>query len=112
MKVLLDECVDWRLLRDLTDHDVKTVKQAGWEKIKNGALLRLAADHFDAFVTVDSNLPHQSSLGSPSTIPTRVRTRTARNAFSGDNQRCRSYRPAGGLRSICLTLMMPEGGGS
>jgi hypothetical protein len=49
MRVLLDECVDWRLLRDLDDHDAKTVKQLGWEKVKNGALLQLAANHFDVF---------------------------------------------------------------
>jgi len=40
MRILLDECVDWRLLRDLTAHEVQTVKQLGWEKIKNGALFR------------------------------------------------------------------------
>jgi hypothetical protein len=61
MRILLDECVDWRLLRDLAEHDVKTVKQLGWEKIKNGALLRLAAEEFDVFLTVDSNLPHQQN---------------------------------------------------
>jgi predicted nuclease of predicted toxin-antitoxin system len=61
MRVLLDECVDWRLLRDLDDHDAKTVKQLGWEKVKNGALLQLAANHFDVFLTVDSNLPHQQN---------------------------------------------------
>ena len=43
MKLLIDECVDWRLLRDLGDHDAETVKQLGWEHVKNGALLRLAA---------------------------------------------------------------------
>jgi predicted nuclease of predicted toxin-antitoxin system len=59
MRVLLDECVDWRLLRDLTDHDTKTVKQLGWEKIKNGALLRAAADQFDVLVTVDKDMPSQ-----------------------------------------------------
>ncbi len=53
MKVLLDECVDWRLLRDLDGHDVKTVRR--WEHVKNGELLRIAATQFDAFVTVDSN---------------------------------------------------------
>jgi len=31
MRLLLDECVDWRLLRDFLDHDAKTVKQLGWE---------------------------------------------------------------------------------
>ncbi len=61
MKVLLDECVDWRLLRDLREHDVKTVKQLGWEKVKNGALLRLAATQFSVFITVDSNLPYQQN---------------------------------------------------
>jgi hypothetical protein len=47
MRVLLDECVDWRLLRDLTGHDVKTARQMGWSELKNGKLLRLTADHFD-----------------------------------------------------------------
>ena len=61
MKLLLDECVDWRLLRDLEEYDVKTVKQAGWENVRNGALLRLAATQFDAFLTVDSNLPYQQN---------------------------------------------------
>jgi len=37
MKLLLDECVDWRLLRDLTDFEVKTVGQMGWAGIDNGA---------------------------------------------------------------------------
>lgn len=61
MKILLDECVDWRLLRDLSAYDVKTVKQLGWEKIKNGSLLRLAESQFHVFVTVDSHLPDQQS---------------------------------------------------
>jgi predicted nuclease of predicted toxin-antitoxin system len=64
MKLLLDECVDWRLLRDLDDHEAKTVKQLGWEKVKNGALLQLAAAEFDVFVTVDSNLPYQQNATS------------------------------------------------
>jgi hypothetical protein len=62
MRVLLDECVDWRLLREMTDHDVRTVKQLGWEHVKNGKLLQLAAAHFDVFVTVDSNLPYQQNV--------------------------------------------------
>ena len=59
MRLLIDECVDWRLLRDLNDYDVKTVKQLGWENVRNGALLRLAATQFDVFLTVDSNLSYQ-----------------------------------------------------
>lgn len=62
MRVLLDECVDWRLLRDLTGHDVKTARQMGWSELKNGHLLRLTAEHFDVFVTVDRNLSFQNKV--------------------------------------------------
>jgi hypothetical protein len=51
--VFLDECVDWRLARDIVGHDVKTARQMGWTTVKNGALLTLASQHFDVFVTVD-----------------------------------------------------------
>jgi hypothetical protein len=62
VKVLLDECVDWRIARDLVGHDGKTARQMGWTTIKNGALLSLAAEHFDVFVTVDQNLFFQQNL--------------------------------------------------
>lgn len=51
MRVLLDECVDWRLARDIVGHDVKTARQMGWTTITNGELLALAAEHFDVFIT-------------------------------------------------------------
>jgi predicted nuclease of predicted toxin-antitoxin system len=78
MKLLLDECVDWRLLRDLTDHDAKTVKQLGWEHVKNGALLRFAASQFDVFLTVDNNLPHQQNAADLDLIVVVLRGRTTR----------------------------------
>jgi predicted nuclease of predicted toxin-antitoxin system len=62
VKVLLDECINWRLARDLVGHDVKTILQMGWAATKNGELLALAADSFDVFVTVDRNLPFQQNL--------------------------------------------------
>ena len=62
MKVLLDECIDWRFARDITDHDVSTVRQMGWAGVKNGELLALATGQFDIFVTLDSNLPYQQRL--------------------------------------------------
>ncbi len=34
----------------------------GWSGIKNGKLLALAATDFDAFITVDKNLPFQQNL--------------------------------------------------
>jgi predicted nuclease of predicted toxin-antitoxin system len=64
VKVLIDECVDWRLARDIPGHSVKTARQMGWTTIKNGELLALAAAEFDVFVTVDRNLSFQQKLGS------------------------------------------------
>jgi hypothetical protein len=56
VKVLLDECIDWRLGRDIVGHEVKAIHQMGWAGTKNGALLALASAQFDAFVTADRNL--------------------------------------------------------
>lgn len=64
MKLLLDECVDWRLSRDLAAHEVKTARQMGWTTVKNGDLLALAAQEFDVFITVDRNLGFQQNLPS------------------------------------------------
>ena len=65
MRILLDECVDWRLARDIAGHEVKTARQMGWTTIKNGELLALTAKEFDVFVTVDRNLAAQQN---PSTF--------------------------------------------
>ena len=62
MKVFVDECVDWRLERDIVDHEVKTAREMGWLTIKNGELLALAASEFEVFVTVDRNLSFQQNL--------------------------------------------------
>ena len=60
--MLLDECVDWRLGRELAPHEVKTARQMGWTTLKNGELLDLASAHFDVFVTVDRNLSFQQDI--------------------------------------------------
>jgi predicted nuclease of predicted toxin-antitoxin system len=62
MRVFLDECVDWRLSRDIIGHETKTAREMGWTAIKNGDLLALAAQDFDVFVTVDRNLAFQQNL--------------------------------------------------
>lgn len=64
MKILLDECVDWRLGRDLIGHDVRTVPQAGWASLTNGELLRRAQEAFEVFLTTDQNLEHQQNVDS------------------------------------------------
>lgn len=53
MRVLLDECVPRQLTNDLSGVEVRTVRDEDWAGVKNGALIDLAAAHFDAIFTVD-----------------------------------------------------------
>ena len=64
MRVLADESVPRRFARLLAGHDVKTVQEAGWASLSNGALLRAAQEAgYEAFVTVDQNIPFQQNVG-------------------------------------------------
>lgn len=78
MRVLLDECVDRRLAREITGHEVTTVPEAGWASAKNGDVLALAQNSFDAFVTVDRNLSFQQRLPGFSIAVVILRARTNR----------------------------------
>lgn len=80
MRILLDECIDWRLGRDLDGHEVKTAQQMGWATIENGALLRQAENHFDAFVTIDRNLAFQQNVPKFSVAVFVLRAKTNRLA--------------------------------
>jgi len=62
MRVLLDECLPRRLRADLRDHEVRTVQEEGWASLKNGELLRVAAERFDVFLTVDRSIAFQQNL--------------------------------------------------
>ena len=62
MRIFLDECVDWRLARDLVGHEVRTARQMGWTSIGNGELLTFASRVFDVFLTVDRNLSFQQNV--------------------------------------------------
>jgi len=59
MRILLDENLDWRLLRALAGHEVASVQLNGWAGIQNGALLAKAAIEFEVFVTMDGNIQFQ-----------------------------------------------------
>jgi hypothetical protein len=61
VRVLLDECVPRRLRRELPGHDVRTVNEMGWSGVKNGPLLRRAAQEFDVFLTVDQGVEYQQN---------------------------------------------------
>ena len=41
MRILIDECLDWRLGRVLTGHEAVSVQKMGWSGVKNGTLLAL-----------------------------------------------------------------------
>lgn len=64
MRVLLDEHIP-RQLRQLfaSGIEVVTVGYLGWKGKKNGELLRIAENQFDAFITMDQGIPHQQNLG-------------------------------------------------
>jgi predicted nuclease of predicted toxin-antitoxin system len=62
LKLLLDECLDWRLRRDLPGHEVMSVQEMGWSGIKNGRLLALAQSEFQVLITGDRNLSFQNDL--------------------------------------------------
>jgi hypothetical protein len=62
VRVLLDECIDRRLAKEIMGHEIKTVPQMGWATIKNSELLALAEGLFDVFITVDRNLSFQQDL--------------------------------------------------
>jgi predicted nuclease of predicted toxin-antitoxin system len=63
MRILLDENLNWRLKRDLPDHEVESVPLLGWAGIQNGALLRKAVENgFDVLMTMDSNMVYQQNF--------------------------------------------------
>lgn len=62
MRILIDECLNWRLGRALTGHFFASVAKMGWSGIQNGQLLALAEqNYFDVFLTADRNLSFQQN---------------------------------------------------
>lgn len=63
MRVILDECIPRPLSAELAGHEVTTVQKQGWASTTNGKLIKLIEDAgFEAFVTMDRNLPQQQTL--------------------------------------------------
>lgn len=63
MRVLLDENLPHTLGRLFENPiEVVTVSYRGWAGKANGELLRLAANEFDIFITMDRSIPYQQSL--------------------------------------------------
>jgi predicted nuclease of predicted toxin-antitoxin system len=63
VRILLDEQLPRRLIRQLAPHQVRTVQQQGWAGLRNGELLRrAAAQGFEIFLTGDQNFQFQQNL--------------------------------------------------
>jgi predicted nuclease of predicted toxin-antitoxin system len=80
VRLLLDECVDRRLAREIRGHDAATVRDLGWAGIRNGDLLAQASGRFDVFVTVDRNLAFQQRTADLPFAVVALRARTNRLA--------------------------------
>src|SRR5580704_13929688 len=63
MRILFDQGVPRGLASSLSGHTVTEAKKLKWERISNGALLKLAEDAgFDLLVTTDKNVRYQQNL--------------------------------------------------
>jgi hypothetical protein len=64
IRILFDHCVPRPLTRFLSsEYLVTEARKRGWEKIRNGDLLREAeAAGFDILVTTDKNMSYQQNL--------------------------------------------------
>jgi predicted nuclease of predicted toxin-antitoxin system len=62
VRILIDECLDWRLCRALLTHECSSVRNVGWRSLRNGELLEEAEKMFDVFLTGDRNLRFQQNV--------------------------------------------------
>jgi hypothetical protein len=62
-RLLLDANMPVGLRALLPDHEVRTARQMGWDRLTNGDLLAAAEGAgFDAMATADRNIRHQQNL--------------------------------------------------
>lgn len=62
MRILIDECLNWRLSCALTGHYAVSAQKMGWGGLKNSVLLTEAEKQFDVFITGDLNLNFQQDV--------------------------------------------------
>ena len=67
----------------MADHEVRSTKEMGWERLTNGQLLTQAETQFDVLLTVDRNIQHQQNLtGRKIAIVVLVSTAKTRTALT------------------------------
>jgi len=70
MKILFDHCTPHGLRDHLPEHEVRTAKDEGLHRIKNGELIRSAVDRgFEVLITADKRMRKQEVI---SGLPLRV----------------------------------------
>jgi predicted nuclease of predicted toxin-antitoxin system len=62
MRILIDECVDPRVKRLFSEHEVSTVRDEGWDALEDGPLLAIAEAKFNVLLTLDRGLEFQQNL--------------------------------------------------
>ncbi|MBI3509343.1 MAG: DUF5615 family PIN-like protein [Bacteroidetes bacterium] len=63
MLLLLDENLPKKLKNDFPGHEVFSIKEHGWNGLKNGILMqKLIENKFSALITFDKNLQHQQNF--------------------------------------------------
>jgi predicted nuclease of predicted toxin-antitoxin system len=62
MRVLLDNCIPWKLSRHIIGHEVASVIKVGWDRLPDGQLLDVMASSHDVLVTMDKNSPFQQRV--------------------------------------------------
>jgi hypothetical protein len=62
MRVLIDECLNWRICRALVGHYCTSAQKRGWAGLTNGDLLKQAEAEFDLLITGDRNLSFQQDM--------------------------------------------------
>lgn len=98
MRLLLDENMPKRLRRDFPEHEVFTVRDKGWNGVKNGALLELmVAAGFQALLTFDKNLQYQQNFARYSltvfVVSASINTYEVLTGFSGQIRQVLGQQP-------------------
>ena len=63
MFILFDQSTPVPIRAFLREHTVQTAAQRGWDRLKNGDLLKAAEDAgFEVFLTPDKNIRYQQNL--------------------------------------------------
>jgi hypothetical protein len=62
VRVLFDTYVPQPLRKSLPGHTIKTAQEMGWDRLRNGELIRMAEGSFDVLITSDQKLKYQQNL--------------------------------------------------